>query len=250
MNIVVDGLLTTYSTVGSGKKVLLCLHGWGDSGKTFESLARQLSTEYQLLLPDLPGFGGSEIPEGAWELDDFANFVANFASKLDTVPYGIIGHSNGGAIAIRALSSNKLHAQRLILLASAGIRRPNSLRNKSLSILAKPAKAALSVAPKSTQRRIKQKLYRSIGSDYMIAEHMKKTFQNVVATDVLEEARGLSLPALLIYGEEDTSTPPSFGNSFAEAIAGSKLQIIENTGHFVHQEQVYKVADFIREYLK
>lgn len=250
MNIVIDGLLINYASTGSGKKVLLCLHGWGDSSKTFESLARQLDSDYQIIAPDLPGFGGSETPREPWQLDDFASFAASFAGKLGIVPYGVIGHSNGGAIAIRALASHKLHAQKLVLLASAGIRRPSSLRNRGFSMLAKPAKLVLKAAPRSTQKRIKQKFYKAIGSDYMVAEHMQQTFRNIVSTDVLEDAKKLQVPAILIYGQDDSSTPPAYGKLFSEAISGSALHVIENTGHFVHQEQVYKVADQVKGFLR
>ena len=72
---------------------------------------------------DLPGFGGSEAPPAAWDLDDYAAFLEAFLRKLALDwPYAIIGHSNGGALAIRALSSGTLKADKLVLLAASGVR--------------------------------------------------------------------------------------------------------------------------------
>lgn len=250
MQVVVDSLLTNYQTIGNGKKVIICLHGWADSGQTFESLSKQLAYEYEVVFLDLPGFGNTQMPETDWQLLDYANFTAKFLKKLDIKPYAIAGHSNGGAIAISGLAEGIFQAEKLVLLSSAGIRTPNSARNSTLRTLAKPAKLILNAAPQSVEQRIKQKFYRSIGSDYMIAAHMRKTFRNIVSYDVRKDAAKLQIPALLIYGGEDTSTPPKFGKMLNDIIPDSKLEIVETSGHFVHQEQVYKVADLIKEFLK
>src|SRR4051812_27214531 len=111
MQIIVNKLLTTYTEVGSGTKNILFLHGWADSGKTFEMLAREIiavDANYRAVLLDLPGFGGTAAPETAWTLSDYAAFVADFLAKAQIQPLAIVGHSNGGAIAINGLAHNVL----------------------------------------------------------------------------------------------------------------------------------------------
>jgi pimeloyl-ACP methyl ester carboxylesterase len=101
VNIVVDDILTFYELTGKGK-LLVLLHGWGDSSKGLRLLQTELAKHYKVLAVDLPGFGASEPPKNAWRLDDYANFVAALLAKLKIgSPYAIIGHSNGGAVAIR-----------------------------------------------------------------------------------------------------------------------------------------------------
>ncbi|MGH7193731.1 MAG: alpha/beta fold hydrolase, partial [Candidatus Saccharimonadales bacterium] len=95
MNVVVDNLLTDYSLSGKGRLVLL-LHGWGDSSKGLAGLQRRLSDGYEVLALDLPGFGGTQAPADVWNLDDYARFVAAALKKLKLgQPYAVIGHSNG-----------------------------------------------------------------------------------------------------------------------------------------------------------
>lgn len=67
MNIVVDNLLTNYTLSGKGKLVLV-LHGWGDSVRGVAGLQKALSADYKVLALDLPGFGGSQAPTSAWDL--------------------------------------------------------------------------------------------------------------------------------------------------------------------------------------
>lgn len=252
MQVVVDGLVTSYSEVGKGKNTILMLHGWADSSLTFESLSKELvakSKKYKLLMLDLPGFGGTQQPPATWSLQDYANFVSDFLQKIEVEPDVILGHSNGGAIAIKALATGKLKASKLILVASAGVRQP-SLKKTMMRIAAKPVGLGIKALPSGTQKRIKQRVYGAIGSDYMIAEHMQETFKKVVSEDVTNEAVKLELPVCLIYGDQDTATPPEYGLLLAKAMPNSRLEIVPMAGHFVHKEQVYQVNDIIKEFLK
>ena len=244
--------MTSYRIEGNGKQTVLLLHGWADSGKTFDPLIRELNlanSDLKFVVLDLPGFGGTQPPQEAWGLEEYSDFVGAFLDKIKVRPDAIAGHSNGGAIAIRGLSDGKLKAGKLILLASAGIRDP-SLRKSAMRILSKPAKLAIKAAPLSTQKRIRQKLYNAIGSDYLVAEHMQETFKRIVTSDVRESAGRLSLPSALVYGENDTSTPPEFGRLLADSLKNSVYNEIPQAGHFVHQEQAYKTASIIKEFLE
>lgn len=251
MQAVVNNLLTSYSQTGKGRKSILMIHGWADDGQSFKSLTKQLAEnkKYKILTLDLPGFGGTENPPTAWGLGDYASFIYDFLNKIDEHPYSIIGHSNGGAIAINGLAGGKLKAEKLILIASAGIRKP-SLKKTALRIASKPAGLAIRILPPPVQKRLRKKLYSAIGSDYLVAEHMQDTFKRVVSDDVADAAATLRIPACLIYGENDTSTPPELGRLLAEALPDSSLDIIPEAGHFVHQEQVYKVSEIIKEFIK
>ena len=179
MQVIVDNLLTNYAEVGKGSSVILFLHGWADSSKTFEGLASQITennAEYKAVMLDLPGFGATQSSGNDWDLQDFADFVRKFLDKLSLRPRTIVGHSNGGAIAIYGLANNVFESDNLILIASAGIR-SKTAKKEILRYASKPAKLGLKLTPKQTQKRLKRKLYSSIGSDYLVAEHMQETFK-------------------------------------------------------------------------
>src|ERR1035438_7465980 len=103
MQVVVDDLLTNCDLSGKGKLILL-LHGWGDNLQGLRHIQSTLSKKYQVLSVDMPGFGGTEAPKTFWNLDNYGYFIANVLAKLELdQPYAVIGHSNGGAVAIRAI---------------------------------------------------------------------------------------------------------------------------------------------------
>ena len=252
MQVVVNNLLTSYSRLGDGKNIILFLHGWADTSKTFEQLAAQVIKEnpsYSAILVDLPGFGNTQTPAEAWGLEQYAYFIASFTNKLKADPKVILGHSNGGAIAIYGLANNIFKADKLVLVASAGIRQ-DTAKKQLLRAGSKPAKLILKAAPKTVQAKLKSKLYGAIGSDYLVAEHMQETFKKIVGTDVQADARRLQIPSCLIYGEDDTATPITYAKQFNQIIPNSELHTIELAGHFVHQEQVYQVATIIHGFLQ
>lgn len=250
MQIVVDGLLISYEQSGKGQVVVM-LHGWGDTAAGLKQLATALAKDYKVIVPNLPGFGGTQSPPKPWGLDDYAKFIASFLQKLEVKNvYVFIGHSNGGAIAIRGFGQGVLSSERLVLLASAGMRDVYKGRRKSLRLVTKAGKMLTAPLPESTKRKLRRKVYDAIGSDMLVAEHLQETFKKVVTDDVQADATKISVPTLLIYGENDTATPVVFGEKFHELIDDSTLEVLPGADHFVHLDRAAEVQHAVEEFLK
>jgi pimeloyl-ACP methyl ester carboxylesterase len=246
MQVVVNGLITSYKKVGSGKKMLL-LHGWGDSKETFDQLQKEID-DCQFVSLDLPGFGNTEPPSSPWGLEDYSKFVKEFLLKLSYNPDIIIGHSNGGAIAVTMVANSDIEIKKLILLASSGIRARHKSRKKILRLIAKLIKQPLRLAPRSIQNKVKKRVYKAIGSEIFVAEHLQETFKKIVTKDIREYASRISTPALLIYGSKDTATPPEHGYLLADSFADAQVKIISNAGHFVHHTHLDEVKKCIKDF--
>jgi pimeloyl-ACP methyl ester carboxylesterase len=249
MNVIVDSLVVSYVRQGTAKRTLVLLHGWGDSQKTFAQLAVKLAKDFTVITLDFPGFGGTESPHTAWGLHDYALFLQSFLKKIKVTPYALIGHSNGGAIAIKAVSEAFIVPEKLVLIASSGIRGHYTKRNKLLRLTAKTGKLLLAPLPAATKRRIRKQAYSALGSDMFVAEHLQETFKNVVSEDMQSEATHIKIPTILVYGSDDTATPPEFGERYHKAIRGSKLVVINGAGHFVHHDDSEVVYEEIRSFL-
>lgn len=250
MQVIVDDLLVSYERFGKGKKTILFLHGWADPSDTFNELITKLQDDYSIIILDLAGFGNSQHPPKPWDIPDYAKYVSGFISKTEITPHAIVGHSNGGAIAINAFSSDLVSAKKLILLASSGIRSIDSFKKTIYMLLAKPAKFVLLPLPKDVQKRLKKSIYQKIGSDLYAAEHMAETFKKVVNYDIQKDAKKVSVPTLLIYGDLDWITPVRHGKTLNKLISNSKMEIVHGAGHFLHQNKASEVADKIRTFLK
>lgn len=250
MQVVVDGLLTNYEISGKGK-IILFLHGWGDNLETFRQLVQKLSNNYRVVSLDLPGFGKTETPNDSYDLEKFSMFVKNFLVKTSNDQiYAIIGHSNGGAIAIKGTSNNIIECSKLVLLASSGIRNQNNNTKKLTRIIFKIAKQFTKILPIHLQDKLKRKAYKTVGSEMFVAENMQETFKSVVSEDLVEQADKISADTMLIYGSKDEATPVEYGKLLNSKIKYSKLNIISGAGHFVHHDEPEEVENIIKTFLE
>src|SRR3954451_18131002 len=100
---------------GTGEPLVL-LHGLLDCSEGWESLVTR--TERPCYAIDLPGFGGSDLPEEA-RIDSYARDVACALERLAIRDCTLVGHSLGGAVAA-AVADTSPRVAGLVLLAPAG----------------------------------------------------------------------------------------------------------------------------------
>lgn len=250
MQVVVDSILTQYLREGKGKVVVI-LHGWGDSSAGLKTLSAALAKEYDVIAVDLPGFGGTGVPSTAWGLNEYASFIEHFLKKIGvTKVWAFMGHSNGGAMTIRGIAKGEFEADRVVLLASSGIRNVYKGRNRALRIMAKTGKFFTMPLPSAIKKKIRSKVYKTIGSDMLVAEHMQETFKRIVNDDVRPDAAQLTMPVLLVYGEGDDSTPVWYGQQYHELMVDSTLEILPGAGHFVHLDRPHEVEAAVKDFLR
>ena len=244
-HLIVNGKDVQYAEQGTGPVTLL-LHGWGTNLHTFDELVKSWNpTNNRLIAIDLPGFGDSELPTAAWDVAAYVTFVRSFLNKLEIdEPDLIIGHSLGGRIAIKGVASNVFKPNKLVLVAAAGTAKTRSLRNRVFMIIAKIGKVVMSIPPLSIfKSTFRKKLYAAAGStDYLNAGNMKATFLNIVQENLTDAAKKITIPTLLVWGDQDTETPLHEAETLHQAIHGSKLHVVPHAGHFVHIEQPQEVA--------
>lgn len=247
--VIVDGIATSYVQQGKGPDVLL-LHGWGDSKQTFQSIIGELAQKHRVTALDLPGFGASELPPKAWDLTDYAKFLEAFCSKLNLVPTIVIGHSNGGALAVHAIAKEYLSPKKLVLLAASGVRDTARLKRSAIKAVAKTGKLVTFWLPVGSRQRLQQLLYGTVGSDMLVAPQLTETFKRTVRQDVQADAKTLTIPTLLLYGTADRATPiKEVGQRLHESIVGSRFVPITGAGHFVHHDAVNEVKQQLKDFI-
>lgn len=116
----IRGLRTEYWTGGEGPPLLL-VHGLGGAAVNFTELGPLLARRWRVLVPDLPGHGGTEPLERLDSLDDLAEHVASVAEFEDMLPAAVLGNSMGGVVALRLAVSRPEDVSALVLVAPAGI---------------------------------------------------------------------------------------------------------------------------------
>src|SRR5206468_460247 len=149
-----------------------------------------------------------------------------------------------------AIGEAHIHCQKLVLIASAGIRAVQHGRKSVLKMVAKTGKVVTKPLPKSVQDKLRARLYTTIGSDMLVAEHMQETFKNIVGDDVQSDAAHIHMPTLLIYGDKDTETPVRYGETLHKLLKNSSLTIIPGGEHFLHTQHTQMVSRDIIGFLQ
>ena len=248
MKTIIDGLAVEYQDEGQGPAIVL-LHGWMHSLASFDAITKLLSQRYRVVRVDLPGFGLSEPPPKPWYVGNYSELVAHLLKKLQLDPVALVGHSFGGRVIMKGLGDGTLKTQKIVLIDTAGNARRNTPRLRFYKAIAKTGKAFATLAPRSLYAAMRRRLYRRAGSDYLEAGALSQTFLNTISEDLTESARKINIPAFLIWGEHDTTTPLEDGKRLASEISGSRFEVLPGAGHAPHLEQPEKVAQLISEFV-
>ena len=239
MFIKINNVKINYIQYGEGNDVLL-LHGWGQNIAMMKPLGDNLCDRFRVTIIDFPGFGESDEPSSAWTITDYANMLEKLVVELKIKKPIIMGHSFGGRVAIRYSANNSI--EKLVLFGSPCIRREQEL-SFSVKLLKK-----LKTLPGLNAFGEYMKKY--IGSrDYKAASPiMRKILVNVVNEDLLEYAKKIEEPTLLIWGEMDTEALVEDARELEKIMMDAGLIILPGT-HYAYLENLERVCNILREFL-
>jgi pimeloyl-ACP methyl ester carboxylesterase len=232
----IKGIRTRWREAGTGPPVLV-LHGWGASIEAVDPIIRALAPQLTVSAIDLPGFGETGPPPAPWGVADYADWTRALMDELGLERPSIVGHSNGGRIAIHLASHHPARVDKLILVDSAGIRPKRGLRYHRRVAMAKTAKHAarlLGSPGRALQQRV---LARTASSDYANAGPLRPTFVKLVNEDLTPLLSQIRASTLLIWGDRDDATPLSDGQTMERLIPDAGLVVLRGAGHFSYLDQ-------------
>jgi pimeloyl-ACP methyl ester carboxylesterase len=267
----IDGTRVCYHELGSpnGDPVVL-LHGYITSSYSWRDVWPGLAKTCRVYIVDLPGYGDSEPLKKPWTVDTYADFLSRLFVALNLRKPIVVGAQMGGSIAAWFAAKYPEHVSGLVLLAAGamGEHHTNMWLYKLVSL---PVVGWLMVQlfPRSLFFKRLRNAYvnQDVTGDGKLDPYFRsfrKTghIQNRIALDVRSsygdmfqnfesKMRQVVAPALLIFGDQDPLVPLSTGHKFKQAIADSRLEVIENCGDFPQEEYpdvvTTHVLDFIGE---
>lgn len=245
----IAGTIIRYRIDGSGKAILI-LHGWGGSVESFAATRNELRSKYTVITLDLPGHGASGIPPSAWGVADYTRCVSQFIDFLNLQRVHVIGHSFGGRITIYLAATKPQQVNKIILVDSAGIIPPRTLKYNIRVVIGKMGKVVGNHGGRLGQR-IRQAIYEKIASaDYKAAGPLRDTFVKVIREDLKELMPEIETPTLLMWGETDEDTPISSAKLMEKLIPHAELIILANAGHYSYLDQPTQFHLHIKRFLR
>jgi pimeloyl-ACP methyl ester carboxylesterase len=260
-----------YRDTGQGPALLL-IHGMAGSSDTWREIIPQLSKKFRVIAPDLLGHGMSAKPRGDYSLGAFAVFLRDLLDELGVGRATVIGQSLGGGIAMQFAHQHRDYCERLVLIGSGGLGPELSPLLRFLS--APGAELLLPVVAPQPVLNLGEKLgswltsagirsprtgqmwhaYASL-SDAQTRRTFLRTLRSVVdyrgqAVSALNKLHvAADLPTVLIWGDHDRIIPVAHAYAAHDALAGSRLEVIEGVGHFPHVEAPLAVADILEDFI-
>jgi pimeloyl-ACP methyl ester carboxylesterase len=243
-----NGNSVAYRVLGNGKPMIV-LHGWGASSDVMLPLIKSLNVQRTFYLIDFPGFGKSPAPDSAWDVGTYAAMIATFIQEVAGSKVDVIAHSFGGRVTLKLCSHpewSKL-IDKVLITGGAGMkpRRPAKFYFKKY--LAKSLKIPFTILPNSIGDKglnwlRSTKLWKSLGSsDYQQLQGvMREVFVKTVSEYLEGTLPSIQHEVLLLWGENDESTPLYQAKIMERGIKNSGLAVIEQAGHYAFLDRPHQ----------
>lgn len=254
MNIELNGLNVNYIKEGSGDENVLILEGWGTKISTYNVLINAVSQYSTVYCFDMPGFGETSEPNQSLNLDDYVDLVINFITSMKIKKLSLIGHSNGGRVIIKMMARKNLpfDINKIVIIGGAGLVHEKTFSQKCKIAYFKFGKKILNFKPiKLLFPKALDNFKNKFGSaDYKSATPiMRETMVKLINEDVKEYLPSVNAPTILIYGENDTATPPSDGEYISKVIPDAGFIKVKNASHYVFLENPGYINLIIKTFL-
>lgn len=236
----------------TGKKTIFIFHGWNISKEKLEPLANELiKLNFRVINVDLPGFGQSDGFKKNVGSKEYSEIMHKFILSFKLKTFILFGYSFGGKILINIAPKISKDIP-LIFCSSAGIRRSLSNRQNLTLLTLKILKSILG----KNYNKLKSK-FSLFGAkfagqyDYANTPNvLKESMGKIVNENFEEELKKIKNKSLLLWGENDMSTPVSDAIKFNEYIKNSVLKIFPDVNHSLPVTKYKEVANQINLYLK
>lgn len=242
---------------------ILFLHGFGSSLQTWDSWAKDLSSEYRVISIDLPGFGlTGEDPSGIYTDQRSVEVLEAFLKELQVPKVVIVGNSMGGKLAWQFAAQYPDQVSKLVLISPDGYASPEIEFGKKTEIPAianlyryffskpflvmnlEPAYAN----PKALNEGLINRYY-----DMMLAPGVRGAIlarmQQTVLQDPAPSLMKVQAPTLLMWGEKDAFIPISNSEDYLKVMPNVKRVTLPNIGHLPQEEQDRVGLQALKEFL-
>lgn len=238
MNVMLADGRVNAAVVGDGPALLL-FHSLLADRASFDRIVPALALRFRVIVPELPGFGGSAVVSGglAAVADRMAEVVREVSADGEPV---VLGNGYGGFVALQMAVRHPAIAGRLVL-ADCGAVFTEPGREAFRAMAAAAAVKGLSAVADTAMRRLFAPDFQEAHPE-LIGERRQAFLRTdpavfqaaclaLAALDLTAEVGGIETPALVLVGERDEATPPPMAIDLAERLPGARLEVLPNCAH-------------------
>ncbi len=252
----VGSVNTAYLVAGEGAP-LICLHGAGAGAVTWYPSIGELSKSFQVIAPDIVGYGESDKPDASYDKAFFSQWLKDFLLALKISKAHIVGLSQGGAIALQFAIDNPEMVDKLALIDSAGLGAKVSTGAMIGTILMNSFPSSLTNSYNSKfilhtpKKRDHNHLLYSV--EVLKSKGRQNAFKqgrgSAVSKIPEESLKQIQSETLVIWGKDDRLFGLEYGEAATKIIPNASLHIIPEAGHLplIDQTELFNntLLDFL-----
>src|SRR5512139_621371 len=246
----INGIRLAYERRGKGTPLVL-LHGYPLDHRLWDEVVPLLEDQFDLILPDLRGFGGSSTVDSFYTMEDIASDIAGLLDSLGIQKTAIAGHSMGGYV---ALAFARLYPERVTglglvssqVLADTPAKREDRFKTAAEVADKGPASVVEAMAPKFTNDPRLQEFARSSMELQQPAAYigaLKAMGERVDSTPLLES---IHYPVVIVHGDADSLIPIDRAREVKAALPDAYLVEISGAGHMPMMEASEQTAEALK----
>lgn len=238
-----------YKYVDEGQgQVLMLLHGLFGALSNWQDVVTRFSTRFRVIIPMLPIY---EMPIKEAGLEGLQKFVEGFVQLMKLDNLIIMGNSLGGHIAILYTLHNKEKVYKLVLTGSSGLfenTMGGSYPRRGSYDYIRERVAYTFYDPQVASKELVDEVFettKSIPKCMRIVAIAKSAQRNNLAAELPK----LTVPTLLVWGLNDTITPPMVAHEFNRLVPNSTLKFIDQCCHAPMMEHPKKFNEIVEAFL-
>ena len=246
-NLIKEGKFT-YLEEGEGP-VLLILHGLFGALSNFKEVFAHFSSDYKVVIPVLPLY---DLPVINTNVKGIANFVKEFVEFKGYEKVNLLGNSLGGHLALVYASRNLSSVESLILTGSSGLYESamgDTYPKRGNYDYIKEKVEFTFYDPQNATKDLVDECY-SIVNDKTKALRILALAKSAIRHNVAKDLPHLNIPVCLIWGKNDTITPPEVAEEFKNLLPDADLFWIDKCGHAAMMEHPKEFNEQLREWRK
>ncbi len=237
-----------YLDEGSGEPLVL-LHGLFGALSNFQPLVEYFRHHYRVIVPILPLL---EMDILHTSVGGLAKFVHKFLELKDLKEVHLLGNSLGGHVALVHTLKHPERIKSLILTGSSGLFE-NGMgdsypKRGDYEYIRKKTELTF-YDPKTATKELVDEVY-SITNNRLKAIKIIALAKSAIRNNLGEELNQIKQPTLLVWGNDDTITPPFVGREFNKLIPNSELYFVDKCGHAPMMEVPDEFNAILHKFLK
>ena len=243
-----EGKFDYLETGGSGEPLLL-LHGLFGGLSNFGSQIDAFSDRFNVVVPTLPIFG---LPLRKVSLAGLVDHLADFIQYKEYPAVHLMGNSLGGHVGILYAIDHPDRIASIILTGSSGLFESamgNSFPPRNNYDFIKKQVESTFYDPATSTQELVDEVYNTV-NDRNKGIRIVMTAKSAVRHNLAHKLDKVTAPTLLVWGKQDTITPPFVGEQFHELIADSELHFIDECAHAPMMERPEKFNQIMGNFLE